>query len=287
MNDALQQFVSETEAQFQGRLKTPRQLIQREVSRDEFVDTAVVAGYSLADILDGRAAESDIDPQVIHAFHLQYSHAGEFVHFVQSHAGDDIALAGIVNGIKGKLFEVEYVDWLNHGHLPDGATAELASNPTQAGSDIAIKNAHGYIIDHLQLKATESLSYIKEALAAHPDIDVVGTHEIFQHLNNSGLQDHVIAADVSDEQLTGHVHAQVHAVDMTPQFHLPLLAFGIAALQSYKRYKKGKLTAAGAISVAVKRAWRSLLCRGASHASIVMSHEPLVVCPSVCYRGWL
>jgi hypothetical protein len=288
MNEKLQRFVSETQTEFEGRLKTPRDLIQRRTAQDEVVDVAVLGGYSLTDILHGRVAETDIDPEVIRAFRSQYPNAGDFVAFIRSHSGDDAALAGIVNGIKGKLFEMEYVDWLNEGHLPPGAVAELASSPTQEGWDVVIKDSHGQIIDHLQLKATESLSYIKEALAAHPDIDVVATREVFDHLNGSGLEDHVTVADFSDGQLTEHVQDQIHAADMTPQFHLPLLAFGIAALQSYKRYRKGKFTAAEAIRVAAKRAWRSLLCRGASHASIVMSHEPLVGLPvSVLLRTTL
>jgi hypothetical protein len=279
MNDVLQRFVSETETEFEGRLKTPRELIQRKTGQDGFVDAAVLAGYSLADILHGRVAETDIDPEVIRAFRLQYPHAGGFVDFIRGHSGNDAALAGIVNGIKGKLFETEYVDWLNEGHLPSGAVAELAASPTQEGWDVVIKDSHGHVLDQLQLKATESLSYIKEALAAHPEIDVVSTHEVFEHLVGSGLEDHVTMADFSDGQLTEHVQDQIHAADMTPEFDLPLLAFGIIALQSYWRYRKGQLTAVDAVRSGGKRGWRSVLCRGAAYASILISHEPVLGLP--------
>lgn len=203
------------------------------------MDTAALAGYSLADILHGRVAESDIDPEVIRAFHLQYPHTGGFVDFIRGHSGDDASLAGIVNGIKGKLFETEYVDWLNEGHLPSGAVAKLAASPTQEGWDVVIKDSHGQVIDHLQLKATESIAYIKDALAAHPEIDIVSTHEVFGHLDGSGLEDHVTVADFSNGQLTEHVQDQIQAADMTPEFELPLLAFGIIALQNYRQYRKG------------------------------------------------
>jgi hypothetical protein len=279
MNERLQRFVSETQSEFAGRLKAPRDLIQRGTTQDEFVDVAVLGGYSLADILHGRVAEADIDPEVIRAFRSQYPHAGDFVAFIRSHSGDDAALAGIVNGIKGKLFEMEYVDWLNEGHLPPGAVAELASSPTQEGWDVVIKDSHGQIIDHLQLKATESLSYIREALAAHPDIDVVATREVFDHLNGSGLENHVTVADFSDGQLTEHVQDQIHAADMTPEFGLPLVAFGIIALQNYWRYRKGQLTAVDAVRGGIKRGWRSVLCRGASYVTVLISHEPLLGLP--------
>jgi hypothetical protein len=231
------------------------------------------------DILHGRVGEADIDPEIIRAFRSQYPNAGEFVAFIRSHSGDDAALAGIVNGIKGKLFEMEYMDWLNDGHLPAGAVAELASSPTQEGWDVAIKDSHGQIIDHLQLKATESLSYIKEALASHPDIDVVATHEVFDRLAGSGIEDHVTAAGFSDTQLTEHVQDQIHAADMTPEFDLPMVAFGIIALQSYWRYRKGNLTAVDAVRGGINRGWRSVVCRGAAYVSILISHEPLLGLP--------
>lgn len=279
MNEVLERFVSETQTEFGGRLKTPRDLIQRKITQDELLDTAVLAGYSVADILHGRVAETDIDPEVIRAFHLQYPHAGGFVEFIRDHSGDDAALAGIVSGVKGKLFELEYVDWLNEGHLPSGAMAELATSPTQEGWDVVIKDSRGQIINHLQLKATESMAYIKEAFAVHPEIDIVSTHEIFDHLDGSGLGDHVTVSDFSDGQLTEHVHDQIQAADMTPEFDLPLLAFGIIAVQSYMGYRKGRLTAVDAVRGGVKRGWRSLLCRGAAYVSILISNEPLVGLP--------
>jgi hypothetical protein len=198
---------------------------------------------------------------------------------VHSHEGDALALNGIVQAVKGKLFEVEYVNWLNDGHLPDGATAELASSPTQEGWDIEIRDSHHHVIDHLQLKATESLSYIKEALAAHPEIDVITTHEVFQHLDGSGLEDHVTASDISNNDLTQHLREQVHAVDMTPEFELPLLAFGIIAVQSILQYRSGTVSAIEASRRALKRGGRSLLCRGAAYISILISHEPVVGLP--------
>jgi hypothetical protein len=279
MNRVLQRFVSETEAEFAGRLKTPRDLMQRKTSQDEFLDTAVLAGYSVADILHGRVAETDIDSEVIRAFHLQYPHVGGFVDFIRSHSLNDAALAGIVSGVKGKLFELEYVDWLNEGHLPSGAMAELAASPTQEGWDVVIKDSGGHVLDQIQLKATESMAYIKEAFAAHPEIDIVSTHEIFEHLDGSGLEGHVTVSDFSDGQLTEHVQDQIQAADMTPEFELPLLAFGIIALQSYRRYRKGQITAMDAVRGGVKRGWRSLLCRGAAYASILISHEPVLSLP--------
>jgi hypothetical protein len=270
MNEKLRAFVSETNANFAGRMKTPLDLFQRKISAGDFTDVAVLGGYSVADILAGQVHEADIDPDVIRAFHLQYPNAREFTDFVRSHAGDDEALAGIISGVKGKLFEIEYVEWLNHGHLPAGVVAELASSSTQEGWDVVIKDSGGHVLEHLQLKATESLAYIKEALAAHPEIDVVATHEIFDHLDGSGIADHVTAAEFSNGPLTEHVHDQIQAAELTPEFHFPLIAFGIIALQTYRSHKRGEITAIQAVKSGFNRGWRATVCRGAASAAILI-----------------
>ena len=135
-------------------------------------------------------------------------------------------------------------------------------------------------IDYLQLKATESLSYIREALAAHPEIDVVATHEAFQHLNGSELDGHLTVSDFSNEHLTEHVQAGVHAAEMTPEFELPLVAFGIIALQSYLRYRNGQSSATDSIRSGIARGSRTLVCRAAAYASILISHEPVLGLPT-------
>jgi hypothetical protein len=188
------------------------------------------------------------------------------------------SLSNTFNNITGLQGTAKYLK-IRARRVPSGAVAELAASPTQEGWDVVIKDGHGHVLDQLQLKVTESLSYIKEALAAHPDIDIVTTHEVFQHLDGSGLEDHVAVADFSDNDLTAHVQDQIQAADMTPEFGLPLLAFGIIALQSYKQYRKGQLTAIEATQRGIKRGWRSLLCRGAAYASILLSHEPVVGLP--------
>jgi hypothetical protein len=157
--------------------------------------------------------------------------------------------------------------------------AELASHPTQEGWDVVIKDSNGHVLDHLQLKATESLSYIKEALAAYPEIDVVATHEVFDRLDGSGVVDHVTAADFSNGQLTEHVQDQLQVAELTPEFHFPLIAFGIIAFQTYRSHKRGEITAMQGIRSSFKRGWQSSVCRGAAYAATLLSGEPLIGLP--------
>ena len=97
-------------------------------------------------------------------------------HAVQSM--NDVQLNGFASLLKGKLFELRYAEYLNDGHLPEGFHAELAASANQAGWDIAILNEQGQIDELLQLKATESATYISHALERYPYVDVVTTEEV-------------------------------------------------------------------------------------------------------------
>lgn len=283
MNGLLSQFVEETEAQYAGRLRKPEELFRKEYSSEELLDVAVLSGYSISDILSGKVANTDIDPRILAAFGKQYPHAGDFVGFIRSHEGHTAEINGIISAVKGKLFELEYVDLLNHGHLPVGAVAELAVGPTQPDWDIIIKDANGHPIEYLQLKATESIGYIKEAFTAHPEIDVVATHEIFariNELNGSDLHQHLIDGQFFNENLDEQVRNGIDTVNLTPEFHFPLIAFGMIAIQSVKSYADGRMSATEAIRSGATRGWRTLLCRAAAYASILISHEPVIGLPT-------
>ena len=67
---------------------------------------------------------------------------------------------------------------------------------------------------------------------------------------------------------------------MTPEFQLPLLAFGIIAVDSLKGYLEKKTSGKEAIRSGVTRGWRTLVCRAAAYASILISHEPVVGLPT-------
>jgi len=237
MNDLLRQFVADTNARFGDRLHSPQELFDQKLTADQCLDAAVIGGYGVRDILAGKVHESQLPPLVMKAFHSQYPYAGGFVEFVRDHRGDE-SLLGIINGIKGKAFELEYLDYLNHGHLLAGADAELAASPTQEGWDIAIRDADGHIIDHLQLKATESMSYIADAIAHHPEIDVVATHEVFEQMDDPEVLSHLVDSGISNGHLENVAADAVH--DVAPDFgFIPLFAFGVIAIQSWRRYRDG------------------------------------------------
>ncbi len=282
MNELLKHFVSETNARFEGRLRSSEELFTQRMAADQCLDTAVIGGYGLHDIFDGKVDDSQFPPVVIKAFHVQYPHVGSFVGFVRDHKGD-AALLGIINGIKGKAFELDYVEYLNHGNLPAGVFAELAHSPTQEGWDIAIRDVHGHIIDHLQLKATDALAYIQDAIAHYPEIDVVVTHEVFQHLDNLEILSHLIDSGVSNAHLEDVTSDAVHGV--APGFELiPWVAFAIIAYQSWRRYRKG-LPLPAVVREAFRRGAYSTSCRGMAYFTTLLVQEPFLgVVSSVLLR---
>jgi hypothetical protein len=230
-------------------LKTPRDLLRRALSSEDFVDAAVIGGVGIADILTGKVAEWQIPSDVIEAFHAQYpQHGATFVEAVNDLSSKPDELAGLISGIKGKLFEIDYVDWLNDGHLPSGWTAELAQTANNPGWDIAIHDRLGHVAELLQLKATESVAYVKEAIAAHPDIDVVVPHDIYERLSDHPeLFGHIVDGHQSATDLTGQVSsAAEHADGVGDQIHFPvvapILAVGFATHQNWKRYRAGRIT---------------------------------------------
>jgi hypothetical protein len=180
--------------------------------KKDLLDLLVVGGMTLSAIL---AAPSSVPPEVERAFEMAYpglAAGGEqFADAVQRM--DSMELLGLVNGVKGKLFEIELVEHLNNGNLPDGLQAEMAESATQPGFDLRIVDQDGHVVDVLQAKATESAAYVQAALEKYPDIDVMTTTEVHSHLVALGAADQVTESGISETVLQAKVEAAAHAAD--------------------------------------------------------------------------
>ena len=152
---------------------------------------------------------------------------------------DDTELAGLTSGIKGKLFEMRYVDFLNDGHLPDGYEAVLAESATNPGWDIAILDNNGITVNELQMKATDSVDYIKTALERYPDIDIVTTEEVYNSVVMHEFADQVINSGISNEELTSVVTETLESDSVDMDWGLPVIPM---LLIGYSVYKKESLS---------------------------------------------
>ena len=160
---------------------------------------------------------------------------------------NEVQLNGFANLLKGKLFELRYAEYLNEGHLPEGFHAELAASANQAGWDVAILDEHGQVADALQLKATESASYISHALERYPYIDVVTTEEVYSHATMGDMAEHVINSGISNDEMSDFVQEQIlNAQDDVSSDFFPsiipyaIIAFSVALDEKKTDYEKGK-----------------------------------------------
>jgi len=201
-------------------------------NRESMLDITVAAASP--QILIGDE-QQDVDPLLLKAIHDTNPSLTETHLF--SLDGDD--LQGAVNTAKGKYFEYLVAERLNQGMqvgpllLRHGQKAVLADSMTQPGWDLRIVDSHGAVVEYLQLKATDSVGYIRSALERYPDIKILGTDE----LAHSGL---VLDSGISDHALRAYVGAAVETADasLTETFldHFnPLLP--LAAMAMYEGYR--------------------------------------------------
>lgn len=196
-------------------------------NRESLLDITVAAASVQISVGDGL---QDVDPLLLKAIHDTNPTLTETNLFALE--GD--ALQGTVNTAKGKYFEYLVADRLNQGQqvgpllLEPGQQAVLAESMTQPGWDLRIQDEYGAVVEYLQLKATDSVGYIRTALERYPDIQILTTGEVA----GSGL---VLDSGITDQELRAQVLEGVDAVDVSlsevflEHFHclLPLAAMAL------------------------------------------------------------
>ena len=169
----------------------------RRRSEREILELAALATDVSLDRVTNLGLEPEADPQFLEAFRLQYPN----VSLESLRGASEERLDGLINGAKGKYFEVLVRDRLNAGEgvgeigLQPGQVARLAESPTQPGWDLRIENEDGSVSELIQLKATESMAYVKRTLDENPGIRVATPSEI------DDSTEQILGTDISNEQL--------------------------------------------------------------------------------------
>ena len=248
------QLISDTVNYKQNKERLERQKARIEQQSEEYngiannlssrrmVDSIFVGGDLLGNILR-TGASADVHAAYEAAYPEQSQHIS-FEDYARTLPDDQ--LNGIVSAVKGKLFEMQYVKYLNDGNLPEGYSAELAHSATQPGWDIAIHGPNGHIAEVLQLKATDSVSYVHEAIKHYPSIDIVTTDEVYSHLLMNEASDHssnIIDSHISNTHLTDCVIDSVdssfyHMHWTPPIISLAMIAFTAYTLKDADAYEK-------------------------------------------------
>lgn len=206
-------------------------------NRESLLDITIAATSTQISLAD---SPDDVAPLLLRAISDTNPSLAESQLFALN--GD--ALQGAVNAAKGKYFEYLVADRLNRGEqvgpllLESGQQAVVAESLTQPGWDLRIQDEHGAVVEYLQLKATDSVGYIRSALDRYPDIQILATSDVA----HSGL---AFDSGIADEDLRAQVEAGVDVVDESldeaflDHFH-PLLPLAAMALYEGHRLWVGQ-----------------------------------------------
>lgn len=239
---------------------------KREIMLDSLgIGTSFLHSYAFVD---------KIPDEVLRAYEIAYplkSQSESLEDIIENY--DDAELTVIVNGIKGKLFELRYVDYLNDGHIPDGYQAILAESATNPGWDIAVLGADGSVAEEIQLKATDSVSYVKAALERYPEINVATTEEVYNSLAMQGITDNLVNSGISNEELEQVVYEALESNSLDMDWSLPVIPM---LLIGYSVYKKDNLTSFQKGSEFADRYVQSYIAYIAGGAAAVVTNTWLI-----------
>lgn len=150
--------------------------------REQSLLDAAAAAVSLSTIVSADSIDfGAITPQMHEAFELAYPNDDLAERLAGLDPDNAAQLTGFMSNWRGKYFEVLVRDELNSSGqvgdlvLIDGQSAVLASDISQPGWDLQIVSDAGVPVSEIQLKATESVSYVKNALERYPDVGVLTT----------------------------------------------------------------------------------------------------------------
>ena len=127
---------------------------------------------------------------------------------------DENQIPGVVNNVKGILFELEFVEIENSdGDSIFAYQFEQTNYPTY---DIQLIDEQTGEIEEIQLKATDSTSYVKSWMEEHGD-NIVVTDEVAEELGLEGV-------GISNEELEVKVEDFIEKVkDVEEESLIPLL----------------------------------------------------------------
>lgn len=154
---------------------------------------------------------------------------------------DEDQLLGLANNVKGILHEIQFVQIENEDG--DKITAALFTDTNHPDTDVLLTNEQTGETIAVQLKATDSSSYVNDWINNHDEGDILVTEEIADKM---GLE----STDISNEELTADVTEFIGKLirlddddslwDYMPA--LPAISISIAGYFLYLEYKKGNIS---------------------------------------------
>ena len=184
-----------------------------------------------------------LDTQIIEALRRSNSHYADLgISEIGEHLSlySDNQLQGIINNVKGIAHEIKFRDVENSDG--DSLFASLFDGTNHPGTDIKIRDAISGHIDEVQLKATDSESYISDWIEEHPNGKIVVTEEVAERL---GLE----SSGFSNDEITYETEEVIDKLiiasdDDSIWDYFPLIStvsLSIVVFSFWRRYKKGQI----------------------------------------------
>ena len=200
----------------------------RVISDYPYIDTAVISGITVHEMYAGGVPK---DIQL--AYEGAYPAKADQMSFLDAWTSFETQeqIQGFLSGVKGKLFEIQYLEHLNNS-IESGYTASLANSANQKGWDIKIEGPDDEIVNLLQLKATDSINYVKSALNSYPNIDVVTLSDLKNELLLADLGASFSASSISKSDLDSQI---LESNSESFNFLSFAIGVGFIVFSSYKR----------------------------------------------------
>ena len=195
-----------------------------------YIDASVIGGLTAMEM-----ARKGIPTDVENAYMFAFPIKQEEVSFLE--AWDEMSSyeerLGFISAVKGKLFEIKYTDYLNN-NLEEGYIASMASSANQTGWDIKVEGPDKEIAQLLQLKATDSASYVNDAIAKYPEIDIVSISDLQGQMTLIAPSANITLTEISNSDLLTEIITETERSSLFfPS--IPLLSLGFIVFDSYRK----------------------------------------------------
>jgi len=153
----------------------------------------------------------------------------------------DDQISGVVNNVKGILHEMQYVEIENSDD--DHISAILFPNTNHQAYDVLTIDEMTGSLNQIQIKSTDSPSYVQEWIHDHPNGEILLSEEIATELQmpSTGLSNQEMTMNVND------FIEKILAMDSNSQIFnlfptLAITSLAILIYQLFKRYRNGEIS---------------------------------------------
>lgn len=208
------------------------------------IDNALVIG-ALSKIIYGNTEELNADDElVLQALRravpdTQTMNLEEIQHYLQGL--DENQLVGLANNLKGVLHEIQFVRIENEDG--DEITAALFTDTNHPGTDAILTNEQTGETIAVQLKATDSESYVNNWIQNHEEGEILVTEEIAERmdLKTTGISNEELTADVSE-----FINKVINMDDDDTLWNyipeLSVITIAVSGSYLFQTYRKGEIS---------------------------------------------